>query len=187
VPFDIKPFELPGLLLIEGKLFPDDRGHFMESFRVDDLAKAGLPPFVQDNLSRSKKGVLRGLHFQKLPRPQGKLIRCIRGRIYDVAVDVRKGSPTYGEWAGVELSDINNAMLWVPAGFAHGFYTLSDWADVQYKVTDYWAPELDRGLRWNDPAVGIAWPLAGAPIVLKKDAEWPALAGCDANFEWTGR
>jgi dTDP-4-dehydrorhamnose 3,5-epimerase len=184
MPFTLTPFKLDGLLLIEGKCFPDERGHFMESFRVDDLKAAGLPPFVQDNLSRSKKGVLRGMHYQKNPRATGKLVRCVRGKIFDAVIDIRKGSPTYGRWAGLELEGEGNKMLWVPAGFAHGFYTLSESADVQYKVTDYWAPDCDRGVVWNDPAVGIDWP-KGEVIVAKKDGEHPPLARADNNFEWT--
>ncbi len=176
---------LEGLLLIEGRFFPDDRGYFMESFRADDWAKAGLPPLVQDNLSRSKRGVIRGLHYQKSPKPIGKLVRCARGRIYDVAVDIRRGSPTYGKWASIELSDEGNRMFWVPVGFAHGFCALSDWADVSYKVTDYWSLAVDGGVLWNDPAIGIQWPLPPSEVVLTpKDAALPPLAAAEHNFVW---
>lgn len=168
---------LPGLLLIESKSFPDERGFFFESWRADDWAKAGLPPMVQDNLSRSRKGVLRGLHYQKPPAEVGKLIRCVRGRIFDAVVDIRRGSPTFGRWTGVELDDSGNRMFWVPAGFAHGFCALSELADVAYKVTDYWSAAVDGGVRWNDPAIGIKWPIAeGSVVVTAKDAALPLLA-----------
>ena len=176
---------IAGLLLVEGRSFPDDRGFFMESFRADDWTKAGLPPLVQDNLSRSKKGVIRGLHFQKNPQAIGKLVRCARGRIFDVAVDIRRGSPTYGKSASIELSEEGNRMFWVPAGFAHGFCALSDEADVAYKVTGYWSAAVDAGVLWNDPAIGIKWPVpAGGPLVSAKDAELPPLAAADHDFVW---
>jgi dTDP-4-dehydrorhamnose 3,5-epimerase len=177
---------LEGLLLIEGKAFPDERGFFMESYRADDWAKAGLPPLVQDNLSRSKRGVIRGLHYQKNPAAIGKLVRCSRGRIFDAVVDIRRGSPTYGKWASMELSDEGNRMFWVPEGFAHGFCALSESADVSYKVTGYWSPAVDGGILWNDPAIGIKWPLPpGGAIVSAKDAELPLLAAAGADFVWT--
>lgn len=168
---------LDGLLLVEGSAFPDERGVFMESFRADEWAKAGLPPLLQDNLSRSKKGVVRGLHFQKEPHAVGKLVRCARGRVFDVAVDIRRGSPTFGKWAGVELSDEGNRCFWIPAGFAHGFCALTDDALVAYKVTGYWSPGVDGGVRWNDPAIGVKWPLpASEAIVSAKDAALPLLS-----------
>jgi dTDP-4-dehydrorhamnose 3,5-epimerase len=176
---------IEGLLVIEGRAFPDERGFFMESFRADDWAKAGLPPLLQDNLSRSKKGVIRGLHYQKNPKPIGKLVRCARGRIFDVAVDIRRGSPTYGKWASIELGDDGNRMFWVPAGFAHGFCVLSAEADVTYKVTDYWGPAVDGGMRWNDPEIGIRWPLKpGEALVSPKDAELPLFAAAEHDFAW---
>ena len=176
---------IEGLLLIESKSFPDERGFFMESYRADDWAKAGLPALVQDNLSRSKQGVIRGLHYQKNPQAIGKLVRCARGRIFDAAVDLRRGSPTYGKWASIELTDEGNRMFWVPAGFAHGFCALSDWADVTYKVTGYWTAAVDRGILWNDPAIGIKWPLPpGGAVVSAKDAELPPLAAADHDFVW---
>lgn len=157
----------------------------MESFRADDWAKAGLPPLVQDNLSRSKKGVIRGLHYQKNPQAIGKLVRCARGRIFDVAVDIRSGSPTFGKAASIELSDEGNRMFWIPEGFAHGFCALSDEADVTYKVTGYWSAAVDRGIRWNDPALGIAWPIRpGEAIITAKDAELPLLADAGRDFAW---
>lgn len=180
------PLELPGLLLVETQAFGDPRGFFMEAFRAKDFAEAGIPPFVQDNLSRSSRGVLRGLHYQKHPAPIGKLVRCVRGSIFDVAVDIRKGSPTFGRWVSVELSDENKRMLWVPEGFAHGFYTLSDVADVLYKVTGYWTPDVDRGIRWDDPRLGVRWP-DGEVQVSPKDAVLPLLAEAENTFAWTAR
>ncbi|MFI5361751.1 MAG: dTDP-4-dehydrorhamnose 3,5-epimerase [Elusimicrobiota bacterium] len=178
---------IPGLLLVEGKAFPDERGFFMEAFRADDWAKAGLPPLVQDNLSRSKRGVLRGLHYQKNPAAIGKLVRCARGRIFDAVVDLRRGSPTYGKWESIELTDEGNRMFWVPTGFAHGFCALSDSADVTYKVSGYWSAAVDRGMLWNDPAVGIRWPLPAPEILITaKDAALPLLAQADHDFVWKG-
>lgn len=183
MPFTASEYKLPGLLLLEGKSFPDDRGFFMESFRVVDVPQ--LPPLIQDNLSRTKKGWVRGLHYQKNPSAIGKLVRCLRGRIFDVAVDLRKGSPTYGKWASIELSDEGNTMFWVPAGFAHGFQALSDEADVMYKVTGYWEPKTEGGVLWSDPALAIPWPLPARANA--KDAVLPTLASSDANFTWNGR
>lgn len=169
---------LDGLLVVEGRSFADERGFFMESFRVKDLPE--LPPLVQDNLSRTKKGFIRGLHYQKRPAAIGKLVRCVRGRVFDVAVDLRRSSPTYGKWAGLELSDEGNRMFWVPAGFAHGFQALTEEADVMYKVDGYWAPEHERGVLWSDPALGIKWPLPGRTNA--KDAALPPLASADNDF-----
>ena len=186
MPLTLTPYGgIEGLSLVDGKSFPDERGFFMESFRADDWQKADMPLLLQDNLSRSKRGVIRGLHYQKNPQAIGKLVRCARGRIFDVAVDLRRGSPTYGKWAGVELSDEGNRMFWVPAGFAHGFCALSAEADVTYKVTGYWAAAADRGVRWNDPAIGVRWPLpVGEVIVSPKDAELPPLSQADHDFVW---
>lgn len=188
MPFTVTPYGgLEGLLLIEGKSFPDERGFFMESFRADDWAKAGLPPLVQDNLSRSKKGTIRGLHYQKNPHAIGKLVRCSRGRIFDAVVDIRRGSPTYGKWASIELTDEGNRMFWVPVGFAHGFCALSETADVSYKVTDYWSPAVDGGIRWDDPAIGVRWPVAAAEaLVSPKDAVLPLLKDAAPDFVWKG-
>jgi dTDP-4-dehydrorhamnose 3,5-epimerase len=183
--YEFKPLALKGLLLIEGKKFGDDRGYFLESFKVKDMVGAGIPPLVQDNLSRSTKGTLRGLHYQKHPEATGKLVRVIRGKVFDVVVDIRKGSPTFGKHLAIELSDEKNEALWVPEGFAHGFYCLSDVADVMYKVTRYYAPNFDRGVIWNDPALGIQWP--GADVILSpKDKVHPPLAQADNNFVWEG-
>jgi dTDP-4-dehydrorhamnose 3,5-epimerase len=183
LPFTLTPFVLPGLLIVEGSTFPDERGYFMESFRAADLDGKLHGGFVQDNLSRSRRGVVRGLHYQKNPSAIGKLVRCVRGRIYDVAVDIRVGSPTYSKYAAIELGDEGNKMLWIPPGFAHGFYTLSEEADVHYKVTGYWIQKDDRGILWNDPALKIKWP-QGPAIVSAKDAALPLLAKADNNFAW---
>jgi dTDP-4-dehydrorhamnose 3,5-epimerase len=174
---------LAGLLLVDGPFFADERGFFFESFRADLWREQGLPPLVQDNTSRSKRGVIRGLHYQIPPRPIGKRIRCSRGRIFDVAVDLRKDSPTYGRHASVELDDTTNRMFWVPAGFAHGFAALTETADVQYKVTDFWSKDVDRGIRWNDPALGIRWPVSTQEaVVTAKDADLPLFADAEKPF-----
>lgn len=180
--FTFTPYRLPGLILVEGPLFPDERGFFQESYREADSRAAGIPPLLQDNLSRSKRGVLRGLHYQKRPSAIGKLVRCLRGRIFDVAVDLRRNSPSYGQWASVELSEEANRMLWVPEGFAHGFYTLSDAADVLYKVTGYWVKADDCGVLYSDPAIGVAWP-EGPVLLSPKDAALPPLAKAENNFD----
>jgi dTDP-4-dehydrorhamnose 3,5-epimerase len=161
---------LPEVLIIEPTVFGDDRGFFVESFNRKLLAeKTGLSTeFVQDNHSRSAKDVLRGLHYQ-IQHSQGKLVRVIRGSVFDVAVDIRKTSPNFGRWFGTELSEKNHRQLWVPPGFAHGFLVLSDSADFLYKTTDYWHPEYERCILWNDPTIGISWPLDGEPTLSNKD------------------
>ena len=171
------PTAIPEVLIIEPKVFGDARGFFFESYNARAFAQAtGLDVnFVQDNHSRSARGVLRGLHYQ-LKQPQGKLVRVVRGSVYDVAVDVRKSSPTFGRWVGVELSESNQRQLWVPAGFAHGFLVTSESADFLYKTTDYYAPEHERCIAWNDPAIGIEWPLDGAPALSAKDQQGVTLA-----------
>ena len=172
------PLAIPDVVLIEPKVFGDARGFFFESYNARAFAQAtGLDlNFVQDNHSRSARGVLRGLHYQ-LKQPQGKLVRVVRGSVYDVAVDVRKSSPTFGRWVGVELSESNQRQLWVPAGFAHGFLVTSESADFLYKTTDYYAPEHERCIAWNDPAIGIEWPLdGGAPALSAKDRQGVTLA-----------
>lgn len=182
MPFRFVPLELPGLMLVEPQVFGDDRGFFTETFKASDFAAHGIPgPFVQENYSHSVRGVLRGLHFQKAPAAQGKLVSVICGEIFDVAVDIRRGSPTYGRWVGVTLSAENHCLLYVPVGFAHGFCVLSAEADVVYRVTAEYAPAYDRGIRWDDPALGIAWPVS-APLLSPKDAQWPGLAEADHNF-----
>ncbi len=163
------PTELPEVVVVEPKVFGDSRGFFFEAFRADRFAEAGLPSvWVQDNISRSQKNVLRGLHFQ-LNQPQGKLVRCLHGAIYDVAVDVRRSSKTFGRWVGVELTEENRRAIYIPVGFAHGFCVLSDLADVEYKCTDLYAPQHERSLLWNDPTVGVLWPVSGEPILSAKD------------------
>jgi dTDP-4-dehydrorhamnose 3,5-epimerase len=168
---------LPGVLIIEPRVFGDSRGFFMETWNAGAFAAAELDlTFVQDNHSRSQKGVLRGLHFQN-PGPQGKLVRVTNGAVFDVAVDLRASSPTFGQWVGVELSAENKRMFWVPEGFAHGFLTLEDDTDFLYKCTAPYAPANEFTLAWNDPAVGIEWPVAGLdPIISEKDARGLALA-----------
>jgi len=176
--------DIPGPLLIEPKVFGDDRGFFLEIYKHSEFINAGVPEhFVQDNFSRSAKGVLRGLHYQKDPRAQGKLVRCMKGSIFDVAVDIRKGSPTYARWAGLELSERNNLMLYVPAGFAHGFLTLSETAEVLYKCTAEYSPVDDRGIIWNDPDINIAWG-EKAPLLSAKDGLLPILRKAENNFRY---
>ena len=175
----VTPTELPEVLLIEPRVFADERGFFFESYNRRALAEAGLAgEFVQDNHSRSNRGVLRGLHYQ-IEHAQGKLVRVTAGEVFDVAVDIRRSSPTFGRWAGMVLSAENKRMLWIPPGFAHGFLVLSDAAEFLYKTTDYWYPEFERTLLWSDPALGVAWPLAGAPAVAAKDAAGQPLAFAD--------
>ena len=163
---------IPDVMLIEPKVFGDTRGFFFESFnqRAFNDATGTNHQFVQDNHSRSTQGVLRGLHFQVSPKAQGKLVRVVRGAVFDVAVDVRKSSPTFGKWVGVELSEDNHRQLWVPPGFAHGFLVLSETAEFLYKTTDYYAPAFERSIRWDDPGLAIAWPLFNAPQLSAKDA-----------------
>ena len=163
--------EIPDLVLIEPKVFGDDRGFFYESFNRQVFAQGvgADPDFVQDNHSRSSRGVLRGLHYQ-IQQAQGKLVRVVQGRVFDVAVDLRRSSPTFGKWVGAELSGENKHMLWVPPGFAHGFVTLSDTAEFLYKTTDYYAPAHERSILWSDPQIGIRWPIDFEPVLAKKDA-----------------
>ena len=167
---NIIPTSLSGVLLIEPRVFPDERGFFLESYQKKKFVEAGIPfEFVQDNHSKSCHGVLRGLHYQ-LQQPQGKLLRVVAGEIYDVAVDIRRRSPTFGQWFGTYLSSENKKMLWVSSGFAHGFYVTSPEAELLYKTTDYYAPQWERTLLWNDPAINIQWPVKDvAPILSPKD------------------
>ncbi|HZF19039.1 MAG TPA: dTDP-4-dehydrorhamnose 3,5-epimerase [Burkholderiales bacterium] len=166
----VTPTRLPDVLLIEPKVFGDARGFFFESWNEREFEQAGIRArFVQDNHSRSGEGVLRGLHYQ-LQRPQGKLVRVTTGEIFDVAVDIRRGSPTFGRWEGARLSSESKNMLWIPVGFAHGFFVLSDFAEVIYKTTDFYAPDHERCILWNDPQLGIEWPVSGAPLLSAKDA-----------------
>ncbi len=174
------PTSIPSVLIIEPRVFGDTRGFFFESFNQRAFNQAtGLDVnFVQDNHSRSSKGVLRGLHYQ-IQQPQGKLVRVVHGSVFDVTVDLRKSSPTFGQWVGVELTEDNNRQLWIPPGFAHGFYVLSDSADFLYKTTDYYAPEFECSLIWNDPTIGIEWPLNTQPIISAKDAQGKKLADAE--------
>jgi len=182
VPFSFKRLEIPDVVLIEPKVFRDDRGFFMESYKRSEFVDFGIDEmFVQDNHSRSRRGVLRGLHYQNPPRAQAKLVRVIDGEIFDVAVDIRKGSPTYGRWVGVYLSDENMRMLYIPVGFAHGFLALSDVAEVLYKTSDEYSPEHEAGIVWNDPEVGIDWPVE-EPVLSPRDCRWPGLRGAVNAF-----
>jgi len=175
----VTPTAIPDVKLVEPRVFGDDRGFFYESWNARTLAAAGIDAvFVQDNHSRSRRGVLRGLHYQ-IEHAQGKLVRCVIGEVYDVAVDLRRSSPTFGRHVGMILSSTNQRMLWVPPGFAHGFLVLSEDAEFLYKTTDYWHPEHERTLLWNDPALGIAWPLSGEPVLAAKDAAGRLLVDAD--------
>ena len=177
---NIIPTCIPDVLIIEPKVYGDARGYFYESYNRRVMTEAGIADdFVQDNHSRSARGVLRGLHYQT-QHTQGKLVRVISGSVYDVAVDLRKSSPHFGRWVGMELSAENKRMAWIPKGFAHGFIVTSEHAEFLYKTTDYWAPEFERSLLWNDPALGISWPsLQGEPLVAAKDAAGLPLAQCE--------
>lgn len=178
---------LPGVVLIEPAVFSDDRGWFTESFNrrrfIDGLASLGLPTpreFVQDNESASRRGVLRGLHYQMPPHPQGKLVRVTQGAVFDVSVDIRKRSAHFGQWFGIELSADNRRQLWIPEGFAHGFMSLRDDTHFQYKTTDYYARDCERAIAWNDPGIGIEWPVGPTPLLASKDAAAPLLTAADA-------
>jgi dTDP-4-dehydrorhamnose 3,5-epimerase len=176
------PTRIPDVVLIEPVVFGDDRGWFMETFSAPKFAKGlatlGLPqprPFVQENESSSRRGVLRGLHYQLPPHPQGKLVRVAQGRAFDVAVDLRRAAPTFGQWVGFELSAANRLQMWIPEGFAHGFAALDDDTRFLYRTTDVYARECERAIRWDDPAIGIAWPLTAPPLLAPKDASAPRL------------
>lgn len=178
----VTPTAIAEVMLIEPKVFGDARGFFLESFNQQAFNEATGTQyeFVQDNHSRSKKGVLRGLHYQLPPHAQGKLVRVVRGAVFDVAVDVRQGSATFGQWVGAELTEDNHRSLWLPPGFAHGFLVLSDSADFLYKTTNYYAPQSDRGIAWNDPAIGIDWPQLDVALSLSdKDQKAPLLADAE--------
>jgi dTDP-4-dehydrorhamnose 3,5-epimerase len=173
----IQTTAIPDVLIIEPKTFGDDRGFFYESFnqRIFEELTGVHASFVQDNHSKSAKNVLRGLHYQ-IQQAQGKLVRVVAGEVFDVAVDIRKSSPTFGQWVGVVLSADNKRQLWIPPGFAHGFVVTSESAEFLYKTTDYWAPEYERSILWNDPAIGIEWPLDAAPLLSGKDQQGTLLA-----------
>jgi dTDP-4-dehydrorhamnose 3,5-epimerase len=170
---EFKQTDIPGVIILKPQLFGDDRGFFMETFRADLFAEVGIAgPFVQDNHSGSQWNTIRGLHYQ-IHQAQGKLVRTLAGDIFDVAVDLRRSSPTLGRWVGTRLSAENKKQIWIPPGFAHGFYVVSEWAEVIYKSTDYYAPEWERILLWNDPTLGIGWPLLNGlpPVLSKKDTQ----------------
>jgi dTDP-4-dehydrorhamnose 3,5-epimerase len=171
---------LPGVLVLEPKVFGDSRGFFFESFNARRFAELSgvTTAFVQDNHSRSAQGVLRGLHYQ-IRQPQGKLVRVTAGEVFDVAVDIRTSSATFGQWFGANLSAENKRQMWIPGGFAHGFMVLSESAEFLYKTTDYWTPEHERCIRWNDPQIGITWPIEGAPRLSAKDAQGSLLAAAE--------
>jgi dTDP-4-dehydrorhamnose 3,5-epimerase len=176
----VQATSIPGVLILEPKVFGDDRGFFYESFnerRFTELSGVSSS-FVQDNHSKSARNVLRGLHYQ-IQQPQGKLVRVVAGEVFDVAVDIRKSSATFGQWVGVVLSAENKRQLWVPPGFAHGFVVTSESAEFLYKTTDYWAPEHERSILWNDPAIGIKWPMQGAPLLSGKDQIGKLLADAE--------
>ena len=179
MPFKFASLEIPDVILIEPKIFTDGRGCFMESFRASDFQKANLPAhFVQDNFSFSRKHVLRGLHYQKNPHAQGKLVLTLKGCVWDVAVDLRRTSPTFKQWVAAELSDANHAMLYIPPGFAHGFVALTDDVHLLYKCTAEYNPQSDAGIRWNDPDIAIAWPVAD-PVLSPKDRALPLLSAAE--------
>jgi len=180
--FDFQPLEIPDVVLVRPTRYTDERGFFQESYRESAFAEAGIGPrFVQDNLAQSTRNVLRGLHYQLPPVAQGKLVGAMTGRIFDVAVDLRVGAATYGRWVGKILDSHSGELLWIPPGFAHGYVVLSDVADVHYKVTAEYRPELDRGVLWNDPEIGVEWPVSD-PIVSAKDLVQPTLSACDNPF-----
>lgn len=179
--FHSQRLEIPELIVVTPTVIDDVRGFFMELYKESAFEAYGVPIFVQDNFSHSRRGSLRGLHFQKRPKGQGKLVTVLRGEVFDVAVDIRKGSPTYGRWLGLTLSDDNPHLLYIPEGFAHGFCVLSEEAEVLYKVTAEYAPDLDRGVAWNDPDIRIGWPVRD-PLLSAKDANLPRLRDADNNF-----
>jgi len=180
--FSFRSLEIDGVVLVEPKVFYDERGFFMETYKMPDFAAAGITQqFIQDNHSRSTRGILRGLHYQKPPFAQGKLVRAIRGEIFDVAVDIRKGSPTHGEWVSAILSAENKNMLYIPEGFAHGFLVLSEIAEVVYKATNVYSPEAEAGIIWNDKDLNIKWPL-DEPVLADRDRKWPALNEAGTGF-----
>lgn len=182
MPFGFHRLRIPEVILIEATAFEDDRGFFFELYRQSEFARFGISHmFVQDNVTRSRRGVVRGLHYQKPPQAQAKLVSVRRGEVFDVAVDVRKGSPTCGQWVGEVLSASNRLMLFIPVGFAHGYCALHDDTHVLYKVTAEYAPELDRGIAWNDPVLAIRWPVE-SPIVSQRDTRLPRLIDADNPF-----
>ena len=186
MPFRFSRLDLPEVVLIEPKVFPDDRGFFLETYKYSEFARNGIEErFVQENHSHSSRRTLRGLHYQKNPKAQSKIVRVVVGVIFDVVVDIRKGSPRYGQWMGVNLSAENQKMLYIPAGFAHGACVVSQEAGLLYMVTGEYAPECEAGVIWNDPAIGINWPVK-EPILSSRDQAWPPLLDADNNFVYEG-
>lgn len=186
MPFRFEKLENAEVVMIEPRVFQDERGFFMETYKYSEFANFGIEErFVQDNHSRSRKGVLRGLHYQNPPGAQGKLVRAVAGEVFDVAVDIRRGSEAYGRWVGVVLSEENRRMLYIPAGFAHGFLALSDVAEVLYKTTEEYSPEHEAGIIWNDAKIGIKWQIE-RPSVAPKDARWPSLSEAVNGFVYDG-
>ncbi len=185
MPFTFKKLNIPEVILVEAKSFSDNRGFFLESFKESSFISNGIKTkFVQDNFSHSIYGVLRGLHYQKNPKAQSKLITALRGEIFDVAVDIRQNSPTFGKWVGEILSEKNHKLLYIPEGFAHGFCVISETADVLYKVNNEYSPENERGIIWNDPQINITWPI-DKPILHEKDSVLPVLKNADNDFVFT--
>ena len=176
MPFVFEKLEIPDVLLVKPKVFGDSRGFFMETYKKSEFVQNGIDiDFIQDNHSKSTKGVLRGLHYQAYPKVQPKLVRCIKGKIFDVAVDIRPQSKTFGKWCGSVLSDENKAMIFIPGGFAHGFVVLSDEVEIVYKAGEEYSPEHDRGILWNDPDIGVNWNIDFEPILSEKDKKQPRL------------
>jgi dTDP-4-dehydrorhamnose 3,5-epimerase len=184
VPFTFTPTRVPDVVLVASRSFADDRGWFSEGFKSSEFGAAGLPTqFVQDNRSRSRRGVIRGLHFQRDPMAQGKLVACGKGAVWDVAVDLRVGSPSFGEWVAEELTEDNGKMLWIPAGFGHGFAALTESADLVYKCTQEYSGAHDGGVKWDDPELDISWPINSHDVIVSaKDRDLPLLADCDHGF-----
>jgi dTDP-4-dehydrorhamnose 3,5-epimerase len=182
MPFTFQKLQIPDVILIEPKVYSDSRGFFIETYKKSEFIENGIvEDFVQDNWSHSTKGTLRGLHFQKQPKAQAKMVMVLKGEVFDVAVDIRKGSPTFGQWVGLTLTEKKAQMLYIPAGFAHGFCVLSNKADFVYKVSDEYSRELDRGIFWNDPDIGIKWPISD-PLLSEKDLSLPLLKDVDLDF-----
>jgi dTDP-4-dehydrorhamnose 3,5-epimerase len=184
MPFRFIPTEISEVLIVEPRVFADDRGFFMETYKRSEFAEHGIAEaFIQGNHSKSTKGILRGLHYQKHPKAQGKLLRALSGEIYDVVVDIRQGAPTFGKWVGVTLSSENKKMLYVPVGFAHGFCVVSEEAEISYMTTEEYAPECEAGICWNDPHLNIRWPI-DKPQLSTRDRNWPGLKCADHNFRY---
>ena len=180
--FRFEPLAIPDVLLVTHVITRDPRGFFSETFREEPFLHQGIPRFVQDNHARSAGKVLRGLHYQLRPAAMGKLVRCLRGSIFDVAVDIRRGSPTYGKWVGTELDDNDGRMIYIPEGFAHAYCALTEECEVFYKTTGYYSPQHERAIRWNDPGLNIQWPVAD-PVLSDKDRKAPFLSEADNNFD----